>query len=64
MATVVGVDETAKKRVTCRECASVVEYTPGEVHNLWSGTDIGGGPDGADGFKCPKCNTNIIIRRW
>lgn len=64
MATVVGVDETAKKRVTCHECASVVEYTPGEVRNLWSGTDYGGGADGADGFKCPKCNHNIIIRRW
>lgn len=64
MATVVGVDETAKKRATCRECASIVEYAPGEVRTLWSGRDYSGGPDGAKGFNCPKCGENIITERW
>lgn len=64
MATVVGVDEKAKKRATCQKCASVVEYTEGEVRNLWSGKDYSGGSDGADGFPCPKCGENVIVRRW
>jgi len=64
MAKVVGRDENAVKRVTCRNCASIVEYTQGEVRNLWSGTDYGGGPDGADGFPCPNCGKDVIVKRW
>jgi transcription initiation factor IIE alpha subunit len=64
MATVIGVDEAAKKRATCRNCASVLEYMPSEVRELWSGTDYGGGPDGARGFTCPKCGENVITERW
>ena len=64
MAIVVGIDDSAKKRITCRECASIVEYTLGEVMPLRRGRDISGCADGADGFKCPKCNADIIIRSW
>lgn len=64
MPVVVGTDESVKKRVTCQSCASIIEYLPIEVKNLWSGTDYGGDPAGADGFKCPKCNENVIIKRW
>lgn len=64
MATVVGTDDRAKKRMTCNGCASIVEFTNGEIITLWSGTDYGGGPDGAKGIKCPKCGENIITERW
>lgn len=64
MAKVVGRDERATRRVTCRECAAIVEYVPGEVRTLWSGTDYGGGSDGAKGFACPNCSQNIITERW
>ena len=64
MAKVIGRDDSAVKRITCRNCAMIVEYTESEVHNLWSGTDYGGGSDGADGFKCPSCNKQIHVRRW
>jgi hypothetical protein len=64
MAKVIGKDEAAVKRITCQECAAVVEYTPGEVRTLWSGTDYGGGSDGAKGFTCPGCGKNIITERW
>jgi DNA-directed RNA polymerase subunit RPC12/RpoP len=64
MAKVVGRDESAVKYITCRQCAARVEYTPGEVRNLYSGTDYGGGPDGADGFNCPACGKQIHVRRW
>ena len=64
MAKVVGRDDRAVKRITCRECAAIVEYTPSEVRNLWSGKDYSGGSDGADGFNCPSCNHLIHTRRW
>ncbi len=59
MAKVIGRDERAVKRITCRNCAAIVEYTPSEVRNLWSGTDWG-----ADGFNCPNCNQEIHTDRW
>lgn len=64
MAQVVGTDSTVMKRTTCGNCASIIEYTPGEVHNLWTGKDYSGGSDGADGFNCPNCGKQIHIRRW
>ena len=64
MAKVVGRDESVVKHITCRKCAAIVEYTAGEVRNLWSGTDYGGGSDGADGFNCPSCGKEIHTSRW
>lgn len=64
MATVVGTDETAKLRKTCKGCASIVEFTESEIFTLWSGKDYSGGSDGAKGIKCPKCGGNIITERW
>jgi hypothetical protein len=64
MAQVVGKDDRAMKRATCSSCASIVEYAPGEVRTLWSGTDYGGGPDGARGLNCPSCGGQVITERW
>lgn len=64
MATVVGTDTSQVKRATCRNCASIIEYTEGEVRLLWSGKDYSGGPDGAKGFACPKCTKDVITERW
>tara|TARA_B100001146_G_C15908078_1_gene317543 strand:- start:322 stop:516 length:195 start_codon:yes stop_codon:yes gene_type:complete len=64
MAEVIGFDESKKNKVTCSGCAAIITYYSNEVVNLWSGTDYGGGPDGADGFKCPNCGDDIILKRW
>ncbi len=64
MAVVVGKDNSAVKRITCRNCASIVEYTPSEVRELWRGTDYSGSSDGANGFNCPNCTSSIITERW
>lgn len=64
MLKVVGIDEKHVKRITCRKCASIIEYTESEVRNLWSGKDYSGGADGADGFTCPKCGNDVHTRRW
>lgn len=64
MPVAVGKDDRYVKRITCRECATINEYTESEVRNLWSGQDYSGGPDGADGFECVCCGNNIITKRW
>lgn len=64
MPRVVGEDPTAVHRITHKACGKIIEYVPNDVVNLWSGTDYSGGADGADGFKCPGCGGDVIIRRW
>ena len=64
MAKSLGLDEESLKKITCRSCGHKIAYAPGEVRNLWSGTDYGGGPDGANGFTCPNCGNDIITKRW
>jgi hypothetical protein len=64
MAKVIGRDERAVKRITCRNCAAIVEYTPSEVRNLWRGKDYSGCSYGADGFNCPNCNQEIHTNSW
>lgn len=64
MPSVVGRDETIKKRVTCRRCGAINEYLPNEVRTLHSGTDISGGSDGAEGFNCAGCGQEVYTRSW
>lgn len=64
MVKIVGRDESVVKRITCRKCAAILEYTPSEVRNLYSGTDYSGGSDGADGFNCPNCGSEVYTRSW
>jgi hypothetical protein len=64
MPKVVGIDESILKRATCRHCGAINEYMPKEVRVLWSGTDYGGGPDGAEGFNCANCSEHVITKRW
>ena len=64
MVEIIGQDISASKEITCRGCGSRLRYYEGDVRNLWSGTDYGGGPDGADGFDCPKCGRQVHVRRW
>lgn len=55
MAKVVGRDEKAVKRSTCKNCASIIEYTPSEVIT-YHGGDYSG--DTYDCYKlmCPNCS--------
>lgn len=63
MVKVVGKDEKAVKRITCKSCASILEYTLNEVKSR-HGTDYGGGPDGCEWVDCPSCGNKAIIRSW
>ncbi len=64
MAKVIGQDDTASKRITHSECGAIIEYFPNDIRLLWSGTDYGGGPDGAKGFTCPQCGKDVITESW
>lgn len=64
MPKVVGQDQTVCKRITCKHCGAINEYTPNEVRTLWSGTDYSGGSDGAKGFNCAGCGKEIYTERW
>ncbi len=63
MVKVVGRDEQAVKRITCKSCASILEYTLNEVKK-YSSTDWSGGPDGHEWIDCPTCGNEVIIRSW
>lgn len=64
MVKILGRDESHVKKCTCEHCAALLEYVENDIITLWSGTDYGGGPDGAKGFKCPQCGQNVILERW
>lgn len=57
-------DPSVVKTVVCSNCGVKLEYVPDDVKTLWSGTDISGGPDGAEGFECPRCRHAIVLCRW
>lgn len=63
MVKVVGRDESAVKRVTCRSCAAILEYNLSEVKSQ-HGRDYGGGPDGMEWVDCPNCGKPAVIRSW
>lgn len=51
------------KRKICGNCGVKLEYVPNDVKSR-HGTDISGGPDGAEWIVCPKCDNEIILRTW
>lgn len=61
MAKVVGFDESAKKRITCKNCAAIVEYVSNEVHR-GSSTDYTGFVDHHKYITCPNCGNEVIVR--
>ena len=63
MAKVIGKDQSAVKRVTCKNCASILEYTNCEVQE-YHGRDYSGGPDGQEWIVCPECSKKVILRSW
>lgn len=63
MVQIVGRNPEAVKKITCHSCASVLEYTKGEIQER-HGTDYSGGADGCQFIVCPGCGKNVIIRSW
>ena len=51
------------KNIGCKNCGAMLEYYPIDV-KCYSGTDIGGGPDGCEWVDCPECQSRVNIRSW
>ena len=64
MPVAVGKDQSVVKRVTCKKCGTINEYTENEVRNLWRVNDYSGKTLRADGFNCVCCGAHIITKRW
>lgn len=58
MVQVVGKDPGAVKRVTCKGCASILEYTQSEIQNF-THYDYGGGSDIVYYIICPSCGKQV-----
>lgn len=63
MVSIVGLDKRAVKRVTCRDCASKLEYTLSEVQTYTS-HDYGGGSDTHHFIDCPKCSQHVDVKGY
>jgi hypothetical protein len=61
MARIVGKDEKEMRRVTCRACASIVEYTMSETVTRWVG-DYGGDREHIRELQCPGCINKILVK--
>jgi hypothetical protein len=57
---VIGKDESAKKKTTCRNCASVLVYTDADTQRE-TRTDYTGGSDIYKMLICPECKNKIYL---
>lgn len=55
MVEIVGDDPQIKKRVTCRECGAILEYTPIETISA-KHTDYSGSTETWHYVECPRCS--------
>jgi hypothetical protein len=60
MPKVIGKDNKFVKQVSCKNCASILEYTESEVEKGKS-YDYGGGCDPYKYINCPYCSKKVII---
>ena len=63
MAKVVGKSKKMVKKVTCRNCASIIEYTQREVQSR-TYSDYGGGTDSFSYITCPECKEDVEVRGY
>lgn len=64
MATIVGKDPAAVRRVTCTSCAAIVEYTLSETREKKVNWDYLGDYDIVRVLNCPECGHTIQIKRY
>lgn len=63
MVKIVGRDESAVKRVTCRDCASILEYCLYEVKSR-NVSDYGGGSEVYKFILCASCNSEVAVKGY
>ena len=63
MIKVIGEALEARKRITCENCAAILEYVPADMKR-YDGKDYLGGSDGCEWIDCPRCSEEVVIRSW
>jgi RNase P subunit RPR2 len=63
MATIVGKEPREMRRCTCRNCASIIEYTQNETTTRWA-SDYGGDREQIRELACPGCGHNIQVKYY
>lgn len=57
---IVGIDQKELRQVTCKNCASILEYVLADMETKCS-TDYHGSRDVTDYILCPRCAEHVII---
>ncbi len=60
MVKVVGRNESAVRRATCKSCASILEFTKAETRRVGH-TDYLGDTDYYDILDCPVCKEEVYV---
>jgi RNase P subunit RPR2 len=60
MINIVGKDTSLIKRVTCKNCASILEYLPIDLKEK-TNSDYDGGRYTIKCITCPSCYSQIVI---
>jgi RNase P subunit RPR2 len=63
MATIVGKEPQAIRRCTCRNCASIIEYTQSETVTRWV-SDYSGDREQIRELRCPGCGKEIQVKYY
>jgi DNA-directed RNA polymerase subunit RPC12/RpoP len=58
---IVGENESAKRRATCRKCGAVLEYLPVDVKVREVG-DYSGEINTVYSIECPRCKGRIYVK--
>ena len=61
MVQVIGEDESLKKKVSCGNCASILEYAKNDVQEVEDSHFTQLYPELIKFIKCPKCRAHVPI---
>lgn len=62
MVQVIGKDESKVYKVSCPNCASILQYTKSEVHSVKKNYDYLGDYDLVNCVTCPQCNYDVSVK--
>lgn len=62
MIKVIGQDGSVARRVTCRNCGAILEYTPNDLKERQT-KDITGSADITFYLKCPQCDRHVHVHK-
>lgn len=60
---IVGHDDSIKRRISCYHCGAILEYLPVDI-NQTSTRDYDGGSDTTYFIECPNCRTKIYVTKY